>query len=524
MTGILASSRLEEYDPNQPRIKGGLGGGRWTKWLKQVEQQIHALGPSDHIELLGGVKITPASPIKHRGAVANDGSLVDRPATFNVTGGEGMDVRGATKERAAKAAAQRIAKSTAPGTPGGRQSIDFKDADEHSPPANTMQGVKVVRAPAKKFKGHGRVEMEGGSTITGKSASGDTVVVAQTRKVDLTKSSKATMRGREIKVGDVFDPPAHLPHAKPVTVTAVNPETGRIKTDDRRTWFRPESGTGLRKWHDRAGGGAADPPTKAQAASVKKNLREDSTMTGRGILAEAQGGTDRPGAPNPSGSDGQRGGRGAWQEDKHPRKKSGLGGGRFIKKGSSGQEVVAIQREIGAKPDGTFGAGTERKLTAWQAKQGIQADGVAGAQTVGRMRDQPDTAPGKLGAADRKFLHERGSDSGRRATDPDAGAAQRSGGTTGSSQGAALASQAAKDKKRKGKKNHGMREGFEIKGPNQVTEAVINLHRMEDPAEAQAHIIERAKDLKCEQLLPAAWRDAPARVVERRGRNNHVLR
>jgi peptidoglycan hydrolase-like protein with peptidoglycan-binding domain len=40
--------------------------------------------------------------------------------------------------------------------------------------------------------------------------------------------------------------------------------------------------------------------------------------------------------------------------------------------------VVAIQREVGADPDGIFGPDTGKKLTAWQSSHGVGADGVFG--------------------------------------------------------------------------------------------------------------------------------------------------
>lgn len=49
-----------------------------------------------------------------------------------------------------------------------------------------------------------------------------------------------------------------------------------------------------------------------------------------------------------------------------------------LRRGSSGADVEAWQRVIGATADGLFGPGTEAKTKAWQAAHGLTADGVVG--------------------------------------------------------------------------------------------------------------------------------------------------
>jgi N-acetyl-anhydromuramyl-L-alanine amidase AmpD len=49
-----------------------------------------------------------------------------------------------------------------------------------------------------------------------------------------------------------------------------------------------------------------------------------------------------------------------------------------IRRGSSGPDVEAWQRVIGATADGIFGPGTEAKTKAWQAAHGLTADGIVG--------------------------------------------------------------------------------------------------------------------------------------------------
>ena len=55
----------------------------------------------------------------------------------------------------------------------------------------------------------------------------------------------------------------------------------------------------------------------------------------------------------------------------------------YIKKGSAERVLVKqIQEIVGAKPDGYFGPGTEKKVIAWQLKQHLVADGIVGPKTM----------------------------------------------------------------------------------------------------------------------------------------------
>jgi putative chitinase len=56
-----------------------------------------------------------------------------------------------------------------------------------------------------------------------------------------------------------------------------------------------------------------------------------------------------------------------------------------VRKGSKGPIVVAIQQALGITSDGSFGPGTERALKAWQSKNGLVADGVAGPKTLASL-------------------------------------------------------------------------------------------------------------------------------------------
>ena len=57
----------------------------------------------------------------------------------------------------------------------------------------------------------------------------------------------------------------------------------------------------------------------------------------------------------------------------------------LLKKGSTGEEVKALQRFLGLADDGNFGPGTEAAVKTWQEKQGLVADGIVGNATYERM-------------------------------------------------------------------------------------------------------------------------------------------
>lgn len=66
--------------------------------------------------------------------------------------------------------------------------------------------------------------------------------------------------------------------------------------------------------------------------------------------------------------------------------------GAYLKKGAAGAAVVTLQKALnknGANPaideDGVFGNGTLEAVKAFQKKQGLTADGIAGPDTIGRL-------------------------------------------------------------------------------------------------------------------------------------------
>jgi putative chitinase len=58
-----------------------------------------------------------------------------------------------------------------------------------------------------------------------------------------------------------------------------------------------------------------------------------------------------------------------------------------LRKGSRGDGVKMMQEALGIGADGAFGPGTERALKAWQAKNGLTADGIAGPMTLAKLLD-----------------------------------------------------------------------------------------------------------------------------------------
>jgi hypothetical protein len=59
--------------------------------------------------------------------------------------------------------------------------------------------------------------------------------------------------------------------------------------------------------------------------------------------------------------------------------------GKYIRRGSTGADVRAIQSLVGATRDGVFGPHTESQVKAWQSAHKLAADGVVGPATWGAM-------------------------------------------------------------------------------------------------------------------------------------------
>jgi tetratricopeptide (TPR) repeat protein len=56
-----------------------------------------------------------------------------------------------------------------------------------------------------------------------------------------------------------------------------------------------------------------------------------------------------------------------------------------LRPGQSGDAVKRLQAELGVKASGTYGPATERAVKSFQQKNGLKADGIAGAPTIGKL-------------------------------------------------------------------------------------------------------------------------------------------
>jgi len=67
-----------------------------------------------------------------------------------------------------------------------------------------------------------------------------------------------------------------------------------------------------------------------------------------------------------------------------------------IKKGSEGEEVVALQQLLGINPaDGKFGPQTDTEVKKFQKENGLSADGIVGPKTLQKIVDVYDSVGGE---------------------------------------------------------------------------------------------------------------------------------
>ena len=57
----------------------------------------------------------------------------------------------------------------------------------------------------------------------------------------------------------------------------------------------------------------------------------------------------------------------------------------LLKVGSTGDDVVKLQKKLGVDPVGTFGPKTEAAVKDWQKANGLTADGLVGDATWKKM-------------------------------------------------------------------------------------------------------------------------------------------
>jgi hypothetical protein len=70
----------------------------------------------------------------------------------------------------------------------------------------------------------------------------------------------------------------------------------------------------------------------------------------------------------------------------------GSAAGALLRKGSSGPAVAALQRALGIRADGEFGARTRRAVRRFQRRHGLVADGIAGPATLRALGVSSSTA------------------------------------------------------------------------------------------------------------------------------------
>lgn len=58
----------------------------------------------------------------------------------------------------------------------------------------------------------------------------------------------------------------------------------------------------------------------------------------------------------------------------------------ILKLGSTGKDVIALQKFLGITADGEFGPKTEEAVKIWQTKNKLVADGIVGPKTLNRMK------------------------------------------------------------------------------------------------------------------------------------------
>jgi peptidoglycan hydrolase-like protein with peptidoglycan-binding domain len=57
----------------------------------------------------------------------------------------------------------------------------------------------------------------------------------------------------------------------------------------------------------------------------------------------------------------------------------------LLKPGTSGDTVKKLQQSLGIAADGQFGSGTQKAVREFQSKNGLEADGLAGPATLAKM-------------------------------------------------------------------------------------------------------------------------------------------
>jgi putative chitinase len=71
----------------------------------------------------------------------------------------------------------------------------------------------------------------------------------------------------------------------------------------------------------------------------------------------------------------------------------------LLKKGDNNENVKLLQQKLGVDPVGNFGPATEAAVKAWQAKNGLVADGIVGDGTWSKLMGTTTAAPAPVAAS-----------------------------------------------------------------------------------------------------------------------------
>jgi hypothetical protein len=131
------------------------------------------------------------------------------------------------------------------------------------------------------------------------------------------------------------------------------------------------------------------------------------TAANPGVTRYGHANTGLPGNKRPKSKRTRTGRSSEYDASKHPRDR---GGAWTVKQGDSGDVVRVVQRRVGAKADGAFGAQTRQRIMDFQRRNGLKVDGVVGRQTIAAMRGDANAlhvSPGSATRADKRWLHAR---------------------------------------------------------------------------------------------------------------------
>lgn len=270
-----------------------------------------------------------------------------------------------------------------------------------SAPAGTSRSGLAAPGAARQSGIDSRRRRVPGGTATRQEAT------AASRAVGGGGERTATVAGKTLKVGDTLasgERIAAIDESGRVAIAPAAADVGMVAGNRNRV--------ASQQWYS--------PTSKILAAKVKRTrgpsrVSEAEAPAGVGMLVEAFASSSGAGGvgtrpdlvaqrqvkrdqasgklPKPKSSKPSSSSSGGSADSKHPRGHKGTPvGGRFVAKGSSGEDVRAVQRRVGAKPDGKFGTQTRSAVMEFQKAHGLQVDGVIGHQTATALAGHFDAA------------------------------------------------------------------------------------------------------------------------------------